>query len=72
MRDGAWDAVVVGAGPAGALTAALAARRGLATLLVERSAFPRWKVCGACLNPAGVAVLRWAGLDGILEGGFGA
>jgi menaquinone-9 beta-reductase len=57
-----WDVLVVGAGPGGAFTAREAARAGLATLLVERSAFPRAKVCGGCLNHTAVATLRRAGL----------
>src|SRR5262249_23647918 len=44
-----WDAVVVGAGPAGALAARELARLGAAVLLVDRATFPRWKVCGCCL-----------------------
>jgi flavin-dependent dehydrogenase len=57
-----WDVVVVGAGPAGALAARLAARAGLATLLVERSRLPRDKVCGGCLHPRALTSLRDAGL----------
>jgi menaquinone-9 beta-reductase len=57
-----WDVLVVGAGPGGAFTAREAARAGLATLLVERSPFPRAKVCGGCLNHTAVATLRRAGL----------
>lgn len=47
----AWDAVVVGAGPAGASAALRLARSGRRVLLVERSAMPRPKVCGCCLSP---------------------
>lgn len=57
-----WDAVVIGAGPAGALEAILLARRGLAVLLVDKATFPRPKVCGGCLNAAALAALRAAGL----------
>ncbi|MEM9372503.1 MAG: FAD-dependent monooxygenase [Planctomycetota bacterium] len=57
-----WDAVVIGAGPAGSLTAGLLAERGRSVLLVEKSVFPRWKVCGACLGAAGVGVLERHGL----------
>ena len=45
-----WDAVVVGAGTAGASAALQLAARGQSTLLVEGKAFPRDKVCGGCLN----------------------
>ena len=46
-----FDVIVVGGGPAGSACAAFCARAGLATLLLERSVFPREKVCGDCLNP---------------------
>ena len=42
--DAQWDAVVVGAGPAGSIAARQLALLGLRTLLVERKAFPRNKV----------------------------
>ena len=58
-----WDALVIGAGPAGAMTALLSARRGIRTLLVEKAGFPRDKVCGCCLAPRGAEILREAGLD---------
>lgn len=57
-----WDAIVIGAGPAGAFAAIGLARAGLTTLLVERKAFPRQKVCGGCLNARAVDVLQKAGL----------
>jgi flavin-dependent dehydrogenase len=57
-----WDAVVVGAGPAGSLAARELARRGRSVLLVDRAAFPRKKVCGCCLNGSALATLRQVGL----------
>jgi menaquinone-9 beta-reductase len=57
-----WDAVVVGAGPAGSMAARELARRGLTVLLVDRASFPRWKVCGCCLNAHALATLQAAGL----------
>src|SRR5436853_4340221 len=57
-----WDVAVVGAGPAGALAGRQLARRGLSVLLVDKAAFPRWKVCGCCLNGAALAVLGSVGL----------
>ncbi len=57
-----WDALVVGAGPAGSMTARELARGGASVLLVERKAFPRWKVCGCCLSAGTLSVLEEAGL----------
>jgi flavin-dependent dehydrogenase len=57
-----WDAVVIGAGPAGSLAACLLARTRARVLLVERQVFPRQKVCGGCLNAIAVASLDRAGL----------
>lgn len=61
----AWDAVVIGAGPAGSMAARGLAEAGARTLLVERSAFPRRKVCGACLNGHALASLQSAGLGSL-------
>jgi flavin-dependent dehydrogenase len=57
-----WDVLVIGAGPGGAFAAREAARAGLATLLVERSPFPRAKACGGCMNHTAVEALQRAGL----------
>jgi flavin-dependent dehydrogenase len=57
-----WDVIVIGAGPAGALSATLLARAGLKVLLVERRALPRHKVCGGCLNASALASLDRAAL----------
>ncbi len=58
-----WDAVVVGAGPAGALAARQLAGAGARVLLVDKKRFPRPKVCGACLNGQALSVLRASGLE---------
>jgi len=47
-----WDAVIVGAGPAGAATATLLARAGRRVALVDAAHFPRQKVCGEYLSAA--------------------
>lgn len=67
--DREWDAIVVGAGPAGAATAVWLARGGRRVLLVERSAMPRAKVCGSCLSPLAVHELDAIGLSVARVGG---
>ena len=63
-----WDAVIAGAGPAGAVTALQLARRGCSVLLIDRSTFPRWKVCGCCLNGATLDALSALGLEHVVRG----
>src|SRR5436853_5849002 len=60
-----WDVIVIGAGPAGALSALCAARSGASTLLVERKRFPRAKVCGGCLNASAVGLLDSLGMGNV-------
>jgi flavin-dependent dehydrogenase len=61
-----WEAVVVGAGPAGALLARQLTRAGVEVLLADRATFPRPKVCGCCLNAAALDVLDRVGLGTLL------
>ena len=44
------------------------ARRGATVLLVDKSRFPRYKVCGCCLNGRALGVLDAVGLGGLVEG----
>jgi geranylgeranyl reductase family protein len=56
-----WDAVIVGAGPAGSATALLLARAGLHVLLLDRAHFPREKPCSEYLSPESSLVLERLG-----------
>jgi geranylgeranyl reductase family protein len=57
------DVIVVGAGPAGSTTAFYLAQAGLDVLLLEKSRFPREKVCGDGLTPRGVKALVGMGIS---------
>lgn len=46
-----WDVIVVGAGPAGAMTAMRLAAKGVDVLLLDKARFPRDKPCGGGLTP---------------------
>ncbi|MGX4690491.1 geranylgeranyl reductase family protein [Streptomyces sp. JNUCC 63] len=64
------DVIVVGAGPAGSTTAYHLARAGLDVLLLEKTEFPREKVCGDGLTPRAVKQLVAMGIDISEEAGW--
>lgn len=66
MSDPRFDVAVVGAGPAGACTAAALACAGQRTVLVDRAVFPRYKTCGGGLV-ARAARLMAIDLDAVVE-----
>ncbi|MGW3040287.1 geranylgeranyl reductase family protein [Kitasatospora sp. NPDC001159] len=68
--NGSADVIVVGAGPAGSTAAYHLARTGLDVLLLEKSAFPREKVCGDGLTPRTVKQLVDMGIDVSEEAGW--
>jgi geranylgeranyl reductase family protein len=57
------DVIVVGAGPAGSATAYHLAQAGLDVLLLEKTSFPREKVCGDGLTPRATKQLIKMGVD---------
>jgi geranylgeranyl reductase family protein len=62
------DVIVAGAGPAGAVAARTLASAGLATLVVDRAAFPRNKPCGGGISVRVLKRFPWleralAGVD---------
>jgi flavin-dependent dehydrogenase len=61
-----WDAIVVGAGPAGCVAARQLACAGVRVLLVERCRFPRSKPCGCCLSAAALDILDRLGLGRVV------
>jgi menaquinone-9 beta-reductase len=64
------DVIVVGAGPAGSSTAYHLAQAGVDVLLLEKSAFPRNKICGDGLTPRAVRQLVRMGIDPRPEDGW--
>lgn len=64
------DVIVVGAGPAGSTTAAYLAQHGLSVTLLEKSHFPREKVCGDGLTPRATRQLIRLGVDTSEEAGW--
>ncbi|QQS48680.1 MAG: NAD(P)/FAD-dependent oxidoreductase [Acidobacteriota bacterium] len=58
----AYDVIVIGAGPAGSTAAALLARSGRRVLLLEKSRFPREKLCGEFITPECLAVFDRLGV----------
>ncbi|MGE0711884.1 MAG: NAD(P)/FAD-dependent oxidoreductase [Planctomycetota bacterium] len=65
-----YDAIVIGAGPAGSSLAIHLARQGRTCLVIDGARFPREKVCGEGLMPAGVAELRDLGVGDVLARGL--
>jgi geranylgeranyl reductase family protein len=57
------DVIVVGAGPGGSAAAYHMARHGLRVLLLEKTEFPREKVCGDGLTPRATRQLIRMGVD---------
>lgn len=57
-----FDALVIGAGPAGSAAAILLADAGWRVALVEKQAYPRRKVCGECISATNLPILDALGV----------
>src|SRR4051794_7368642 len=70
MKHLAADVVIIGAGPAGAVAAALLRKAGRSVLVLERQHFPRFSI-GESLLPQSMTYLEEAGmLQAVVEAGF--
>jgi len=64
------DVLVIGAGPAGAMAAALSRRRGLSVRVLEKTQFPRFSI-GESMLPQSLVLLEQAGmLEAVEQAGF--
>jgi flavin-dependent dehydrogenase len=69
-RIEAAEILIVGAGPAGSVAAALLRQQGRQVLVIEREQFPRFSI-GESLLPQSMAYLEQAGmLQAVVEAGF--
>lgn len=66
-----FDAVVVGAGPAGSAAAILLAQAGWSVALVEKQRFPRRKVCGECVAASNLPLLDTLGIGAAFRAAAG-
>lgn len=62
MNATRFDALIVGAGPAGSSAAALLAGAGWSVAIVEKQVFPRRKVCGECVAASNLPLLEALGI----------
>ena len=59
-----FDALIIGAGPAGSSAAILLATAGWSVALIEKQSFPRRKVCGECVAASNLPLLDALGIGG--------
>ncbi|AMM33825.1 Drug:proton antiporter [Sinomonas atrocyanea] len=64
------DVLIVGAGPAGSTAAHYLARSGVPVTVLEKTRFPREKVCGDGLTPRAVREIQLLGLPHAAEDGW--
>jgi len=70
QQEAPVDMLVIGAGPAGAMAAALSRRAGLSVRVLEKTQFPRFSI-GESLLPQSLVLLEEAGmLEAVEKAGF--
>ncbi len=57
-----FDAIIIGAGPAGAIAAMYLAKAGKNILLIDKANFPRDKICGDAQGRKAAAILKELGI----------
>jgi flavin-dependent dehydrogenase len=66
-----FDAIVIGAGPAGSAAAITLARPGRTVAIIERTEFPRRKVCGEFSSATNLVLLDELGVGDVWRGQAG-
>ncbi len=66
-----YDAVIIGAGPAGSSAAILLARVGWSVAIIEKQRFSRRKVCGECIAASNLPLLEALGIGSTFEADAG-
>lgn len=62
-----WDIIIIGAGPAGSISASKLSEAGLKILILDKNKFPREKVCGDGLLTDSIECLKRCGIYKIVE-----
>jgi len=62
-----YDAIIIGAGPAGCASALFLHRAGYQVIVLDRALFPRDKVCGEFISPAADSILNDLGVLSSIE-----
>ena len=63
MQTNEYDAIVVGAGPAGSSAAYFLGASRIPTLLIDKKSFPRQKICSGGISPRSLNLLHEMGLE---------
>lgn len=58
-----WDVIIIGGGLAGLAAGIHLSKKGIPVLLIEKSAYPRHKVCGEYISNEVLPYLKWLDVD---------